>query len=280
LDEVNFPDAMVATFCDALRTCCLMGEHPFAEATCESRMRRIVAGRTPTTSGARFVVKSAELCLRNLRSAVATCSAIQMEPCNQAYSGTAGLGEACESDDDCLDASGEPATCLAGACKIRLRGMLADSCLRTCLPDGTCVDFDQTGIDPDSPSVTRWADCFAVDGLICVEQTCQVAPGVGEACFQGSLCEKGLRCDEAGLCSAATSSDCGPCSSDAFCSEAHVCEGKRSEGAPCRADNYCRSELCLCRAEPCEGAPRYCSGVLTVGPVHGGKEECSGEIRF
>jgi hypothetical protein len=138
------------------------------------------------------------------------------------------------------------------------------------------VDFDGSGDDPASPAVTRWADCFAVDGLICADQTCQAAPGAGEPCFEGSICEKGLHCDEAGVCSAATSSVCETCSSDAFCSDALVCEGKRAEGAPCRGDEYCVSGLC--NGETIE--TKTCAAIQTVGPLHGGESECGGRIRF
>jgi hypothetical protein len=176
-------------------------------------------------------------------------------------------------DGDCARTAGQTETCSAGVCKARIRAGLGDDCVRTCLSDGNCYDYDATGIDLESPSVVRWEDCFAEDGLVCLEQTCQAAPGAGSSCFQGSVCAKGLVCDPESRCAEPSGPGCGQCGPDLFCSEANVCDTKRADGSPCLRDDYCVSNLC-------EFETLTCVAALTLGSAHGTDVECLGRTHF
>jgi hypothetical protein len=159
------------------------------------------------------------------------------------FNGTAQPGEACESVEGLGDSCAVGVECVAELC-VAIPEPAAegedcefDSDFFTACEVGTvCLDLDGDGqqqplcvVLPDAGDACLGAAQYCNTGLACVDGTCDLAPGDGEACNieGGALCGEGLECNfETIVCQPL------PVGGEA-------CTGSCAEGFECGNDDRC-----------------------------------------
>lgn len=273
--EQAFADSLVAAFCGGLRTCCESQARPFSGPDCETNLRALLAARVVTDPRQVFDPAAAAECLANVEAALPTCAGVEREPCDRVYGGTIATGGACEATSHCAPVSGARVYCLQ-VCKAERRATEGQACVRTCRAQGDCFALDDAAPSLVGTAVTDYGECYVDDGLLCLQQTCQRAPAVGEPCHDGFFCTAGAVC-ESGSCVAAPPpggscvTQCGP---GQLCLGG-ICDplgalGEECFGSGLAADDQCASGFCR---------NGVCSATATIGAPHG-DAECTGDVHL
>jgi hypothetical protein len=216
--------------CGGLSSCCSAEGLAFSEDSC----RMIFDGIGATFTGLQYDADAGERCLAALRSQTGNCSENENLFCDDVFTGTAELGEACRQTADCAPNPGSETECwgygpaLDSSCVVRVRAAAGDPCSETCFEgEGvTACSFAIPAAEDDNP---RREECYLNDDLRCDRDTltcvppsargaacvhseecgayatcrdsvCSDAATEGEECSDYSECAPGLTCDDTGAC--------------------------------------------------------------------------------
>lgn len=141
-----------------------------------------------------------------------------------------------------------------------------------CGPNGRCINSVCATPSTKGGPCASSGDC--VDGLRCLQDTCQDKAAEGQACQQyADECQEGLVCRDGGCVAKARQGE--PCGGDSDCGTGLVCiEGacapRSAAGQTCGNDNNCQDGLTcvdgVCRLASCK-EPAEGSGCLDPGAI-------------
>jgi len=239
IPQSELPSRIASLQCESLAGCCQSSGFAFDTAACKAAVTADFQEEIGEELQRRVVydAQAAGDCLAAVGPQV-MCGELEdvsAPACERIFRGTIPLGQACNSDNECVPVAGQRATCYSAdgvAAEVctdlsttnARHGQAGEACFSTCSEGGECGAVVGPAPGPGVPvPAMEPATCYRDDGLYCSAlDGCSPLLDVGETCM-----------------------DYDSCRGDAFCDfTTGVCTAPRADGEECTGDSECQSGSC------------------------------------